>query len=326
MDGRSELGTTYKPLDAFPVIRSRNIEEVRLAIIRSYDARHLNLLCDSEEFEFRANHWQSQNIGLSYLSGAPFQLEFPTANFFRQAFVRGGAEIKFGGIERQVTGDQETCVLPPGASATVAFVPGFEHFGLKIKADYLLSKLGALIGATPSRRLEFDQTTRSDAAAMAHLQRMLTFFAAELDTITPDLVIEELEQALTVSFICCNRHNYAALLENRARPVASWQVRRAEEYIEANWDRPIAIEDLVRVTSASARSIFHQFKKHRGQSPMAFLKQVRLLRARNMLERANLSVTDTAFACGFSNLGHFARDYFKRFGERPSDTIKRSKR
>jgi transcriptional regulator GlxA family with amidase domain len=32
-------------------------------------------------------------------------------------------------------------------------------------------------------------------------------------------------------------------------------------------------------------------------------------------------VTDVAFACGFSNLGHFAKGYYTQFGERPSATL-----
>lgn len=322
-----DTATGRRPLDSFPVIRSRNIEEIRQAFIRSYGARRLDLPHRAECFEFRLNHWQSENIGLLYVSGAPFQLEFPTANSFRQAFIRGGAAIRWDGIERQVM-DRETCVLPPETAVAAAYAPGFEHFGLRIKADVLLGKLAALIDATPVRKLEFDQTRRADEGAVNSLRRMAMFFAAELESAMPALAIAELEQALMVSFICSNRHNYSALLDDRTRSVASWQVRRAEEYIEANWNQPITIEELTRVTSASARSIFHQFKKDRGQSPMAFVKQVRLRHARDMLERRDpgTSVTAAAFACGFTNLGHFARDYFKRFGERPSDTIKRSKR
>ena len=60
---------------------------------------------------------------------------------------------------------------------------------------------------------------------------------------------------------------------------------------------------------------------------MAFLRQIRLQHAREMLLRsdADISVTEAAFACGFSNLGHFARHYFNRFHERPSDTVRRKK-
>ena len=109
-------------------------------------------------------------------------------------------------------------------------------------------------------------------------------------------------------------------------PVA-WQVRRAEAYIETHWDQPITIRALARATAASSRSIFQHFKSSRGQSPMSFVKQVRLRHAKEMLERPDpaRSVTQTAIACGFGNLGHFAGDYFKYFGERPSDTLRRAK-
>lgn len=107
----------------------------------------------------------------------------------------------------------------------------------------------------------------------------------------------------------------------------TWQVRRAESYIEAHWNEQISIEKLSRATAASARSIFHHFKISRGQSPMSFVKDVRLQHAREMLQQAGSShsVTDTAVACGFGNLGHFSSDYFKRFNELPSETLRRSK-
>lgn len=121
--------------------------------------------------------------------------------------------------------------------------------------------------------------------------------------------------------------NDAMLGERFMRGPTTWQVRRAEQYIESHWDQPITIEILARATAASARSIFQHFKSCRGQSPMSFLKQLRLQHAREMLERTDLnrSVTDTAIACGFGNLGHFAGAYFERYGERPSETLKRGK-
>jgi transcriptional regulator GlxA family with amidase domain len=55
---------------------------------------------------------------------------------------------------------------------------------------------------------------------------------------------------------------------------------------------------------------------------------VRLKHARRMLAAPNAETTVTlvAFACGFGNLGHFARDYRETFGERPSETLVRAAR
>ena len=58
---------------------------------------------------------------------------------------------------------------------------------------------------------------------------------------------------------------------------------------------------------------------------MAFVREVRLRHARDMLtdpERAT-NVTAIAIACGFSNLGHFAKYYHLAFGEHPSVTLRR---
>ena len=166
-----------RPLDSFPILRSGNLEEIRQGLIKSYKPRRLNFPHRAEMFELYANHWQSQSLGLSYLTGVPFQLEFPTADFFWQAFILGGADIRFDRTETRLT-NGATCVLPPDSVATAAFNPGYEHFGLRIKADALLNKLAALIDATPSRKLVFDQTARVDDSRTANIRRLVTFLQA----------------------------------------------------------------------------------------------------------------------------------------------------
>ena len=162
------------------------------------------------------------------------------------------------------------------------------------------------------------------------LRKLTALLIAELDGDEPSLspvVLAELEQAILVAFLCGTGHNYSQLLEDRPLGAGGWRVRRVEEYIEANWDQPITIEALAVVADASARSIFLSFKKHRGFSPMTFVKQVRLRRAKELLVDVNsaTSVTGVAFACGFGNLGHFANDYHRVHGEPPSATLNRSR-
>lgn len=57
---------------------------------------------------------------------------------------------------------------------------------------------------------------------------------------------------------------------------------------------------------------------------MVFVRQVRLRHAKAMLSHPTpeTSVTSVGFLCGFSNLGHFARNYFEAFGEHPSQTLR----
>jgi transcriptional regulator GlxA family with amidase domain len=99
----------------------------------------------------------------------------------------------------------------------------------------------------------------------------------------------------------------------------------AEQYIEANWDKPVTIEELVALTNVSARALFKSFSTFRGYSPMTFAKSVRLRQARKMLTKTpGISVADVAFRCGFGNLGHFSRSYREVFDELPSETRNRA--
>ena len=95
-----------------------------------------------------------------------------------------------------------------------------------------------------------------------------------------------------------------------------------------NWEYPITIEALASATETSARSLFANFKKDRGCSPMTFVKYIRLMRAQELLSDGapGTSVSSVAHKCGFRNPGHFAKNYFLRFGELPSKTLKRAKR
>jgi len=322
-------GTRAGPLDRFPAVRSRDPDEVEDALIRTYGARRLKLPHHAQTLDVRANHWQSGNIGLSYCNyGGQVQVEFPGAGFYRQQLaLHGGARIKIDRTQREVT-PYETPVIPPETSLLYDFPTDYEQVVLRVNASALTNKLAAMIGATPRRKVEFEAVTHVDA--LTGLQRLLRFFMTELDNLGPDmppLMMAELEQTLIASFLCSNPNNYSTLLNGTPRSATTWQVRRAEEYIEAHWQEPITIEALAQVASTSARSIFHHFKQSRGHSPMEFVKEVRLQHARQMLMQpdTNSSVTETAFACGFGNLGHFAKDYVKRFGERPSDTLRRAK-
>jgi transcriptional regulator GlxA family with amidase domain len=103
-------------------------------------------------------------------------------------------------------------------------------------------------------------------------------------------------------------HNCSRLLQDTPSRLAPTQVRRIEEYIEANWNQPVTIEASALVANASARSIFHSSREHRGYSPMSFVRRVRLRHVREMLGAPNseTTVTRAAFACGFGNLGDFA--------------------
>ena len=80
--------------------------------------------------------------------------------------------------------------------------------------------------------------------------------------------------------LCGHRHNYSYLLDEEVPDAAPRQVRLAEEYIEANAERGVTLEELAEVTGVSAFGLFGAFRKFRGYSPLEFVAQVRSGRGR----------------------------------------------
>jgi AraC-like DNA-binding protein len=243
--------------------------------------------------------------------------------------LAGSARTSFA--ETEIAFDAEdTGVIPAGVEMRHRNSAGLEQFVIRIDADVLQAKLSAMIGTPVVKSIAFEPRSNFAHPQLQRLRRLIAFIVAEVDRgegAVPPQTLEEYEQLLLVCFLTANQHNFSSLLERAPRPAAPWQVRVVEEYIEANWNKPITIETLAAVTGGSARSIFKAFKETRGGTPMAFVKTVRLEQARRLLQApdANTSVIGIAFACGFLNSGHFARDYRLAYGELPSATLSRAR-
>ena len=204
---------------------------------------------------------------------------------------------------------------------------GHERLTLRVDNAALECKLASLMGGKPKGKFEFEAALNMEQPRAQTLLRMLLFFGRELNSAgseLPAIVLREMEQSIMVTLLSANRHSLSGLLERDSKDaLAPWQVRTAEEYIVANCERPIMIEELTAVTGVSARCLFKSFKRSRNYTPMAFAKLARLQRARQIFGGADeqTTVAGTAFSCGFSNLGHFAKDYRQTFGELPSETL-----
>jgi AraC-like DNA-binding protein len=319
------------PLRRFPVFRTSDPEEFTNALLTRFGARRVEVKSPAR-LRAQGNLVQLQSVGLVYgVSNSGVSVDYPEADRFRLlTAVTGKGEATIGGKAIEINAHQ-SCIVSQGQSARLTADTGHSWFNLRIDPGAFEQKLAYLLGARPSSKLEFTAAVNRDHPQVRNLWRLIQFFSEQLDATSgrlPPLVLRELEQAILVAFLHASPHTFSHLLDREAGDTVPSHVRRAEEYIEAHWDQAITIESLVEVTGAAARSIFRAFQQSRGYSPMVFARMVRLRRARERLSAPDpeTSVTAVAFACGFGNLGHFARDYREAFGERPSVTLARAMR
>jgi AraC-like DNA-binding protein len=290
------------------------------------------VLPDPANFEARLNRVELQHMSLGFSAfSSRLSIRYAECQDVRQHFVLAGGSSTT--IDGKPIGAREgqSFIVPAGRSATIDYIGNSRQLILRIKATALIKTLTALLGSRPKGSLDFDAATNHAHPNAQDLRTLTIILADQLDSSparAPTLAIRELEKAVTSAFLYANRHSFSHLLDRDAIKGAPLHVRRTEEFIEANWDRVIDLDELVQLTGVSTRTLSRAFRAYRGYSPRDFAKQVRLKHAKRMLGEADpaTSVGAVALACGFGNLGHFARDYREAFGELPSETLGSARR
>ena len=104
-------------------------------------------------------------------------------------------------------------------------------------------------------------------------------------------------------------------------------VRRAARYIGTHLDDAMTIGDVAAAAGVAHRTLYKHFHDVRGTSPMRYARDCRFAQVREALLQAGPEdcVTTIAVRWGFCHLGRFSVEYRKRYGETPSQTLRRSR-
>jgi AraC-like DNA-binding protein len=320
---------TVGPLNRYPAIRTSQVEVFEHQLTSVYGATGFDLK-DPSSLAAQGNFVQLSDVALGFGEcGTQVEVWFGETDFARlQLSLRGQCVTRIGNATAMVTPGQPV-LTSPGRPVSLQYGEDFEHLFLRVRSDALTQKLTALLGIPIRQPIEFEPADFPNKELMSGLHKLIQQLVQQLDdgsSLLSPLALKEIEQAITVQLLFAARHRWTALLVQEPLAASETQLRQVEEYIEANCNQAITIESLSEVAGISARTLFRAFERTRGCSPMAFVKKTRLEHARAALENPGhvTSVSGVAFACGFSNLGHFASDYRRLFGELPSDTLKRS--
>ena len=90
------------------------------------------------------------------------------------------------------------------------------------------------------------------------------------------------------------------------------------DWARRNLHRRIGVAALAAQSAMSGRSFFRHFEAATGTSPLAWLRQARLLRARELLEGTALSIADVARQCGFDSPETFRASFRRALGISPA--------
>lgn len=93
---------------------------------------------------------------------------------------------------------------------------------------------------------------------------------------------------------------------------------KAQIWIQENFSKRFPLEDLANKYQMSVRNFTRRFRAATGKSPLAYLQDIRIENARELLQTSNLSVGEVIHQVGYTDAKHFNLLFKKNIGVTPS--------
>ncbi|MCM8854785.1 MAG: AraC family transcriptional regulator [Candidatus Thiodiazotropha sp.] len=328
---RNELttGRPHRRLEKFTLHATRDIDQAREMTSRVYCPHRLDVL-NHRQFDACHNHASIGSCSLNYLD---FRADVKIEPGYIPGFYL--FEIPMNGKAKIVTGKQEVligqgtgAVINPEHYTVMHWDTDCQMLMLKVDEHALIQQLARLLRRPINGSLSFDPALDAKQGAQGSWFRYLDYCLDEIERTPPQQLnsplFAEFRSTLLTSLLLTLPNNFSDALQASDKRVAPCNVRRAMDYIHANFRDTVTIEQLVEVSNVSARSLFDCFRKFVGSTPMQYLRKIRLEKARERLQVGNPddNVTQVAMACGFTQLGRFSAWYKQVYGETPCQTFR----
>jgi AraC-like DNA-binding protein len=95
-------------------------------------------------------------------------------------------------------------------------------------------------------------------------------------------------------------------------------LRRARDLMDREYASPLDVAAIARAALMSTAHFSRQFRAAYGETPYSYLMTRRIERAKALLRRGDLSVTEVCMAVGGTSLGSFSARFTEIVGETPT--------
>lgn len=309
---------------------STDIDEVRSLVGRVIKPHQLSLVGGGARLDARMHHSSLAGLEISRLKYGPavrIQRTTHLNDFFLVQMPLNGATAVQSGARRFDASVRLASVLNPHEDVRMDWSPGSDLLMLRLSKSLVERRLASHIGQALDRPLEFelDFDWKADPAWLnfvSYLAASAPYFAAFGQH---PMMADQLEQMAAGLLLSCHRHNYSDCPRGRGARVLPRHVRRAQEYLHAHAHEPINADCIAENAGVSVRSLYLGFRDFLGTSPMQYLRDYRLEKARaDLTNPSSASIAGVAHRWGFTHMGRFSAEYKRKFGESPSETLRRA--
>lgn len=134
----------------------------------------------------------------------------------------------------------------------------------------------------------------------------------------PPLLVESMAVSLAIAVICsADPVGSRALYESKSGLTYS-KLRRVQEYVEENLSQSISLDEMAKISNMSAFHFIRSFKVAMGTTPVRYVLNRRVEKAKRMMLTTTKSLVEVSLSCGFSNQSHFTTAFKQATGITPS--------
>jgi AraC family transcriptional regulator len=300
-----------------PEVRSEHPEEVRdderqrISVVR--DSRLVPLLPSSSKPASREQPWKDLLLERHTVPAIEIP-EHEHRDFCLHLQTEGSDPMEWWSegknrIERTAPGSM--ILLPPGTRDRLLWRGTSKRIILSFPDDLLKNLVEDAGGAVPS----FQSQWSLQDPALRYLVTEMGREASEgwpLGKLYADLA------ATSLASLLLRRHALEKLFLPETRGgLPGPQLRQAMEYMTANLDRDLHLDQIARQLDLSAFHFARQFRVSTGQTPYQYLMDQRIRRAMQLLRERDWPVSEVAQLTGFGSAVNFTRTFRQRIGVTP---------
>lgn len=158
--------------------------------------------------------------------------------------------------------------------------------------------------------------------------KLMDVLSELFDSVGPgqNLFSETVQTLLTRFLVVSLDKTMGELIEGFRKDIHHPRARYAERvvyrimsYVQANIDRKLTREDIAHQIHLSVRHMNRLFQGETGQSLGAYIHSYKLARAKQLLERSDLTVKQIAYSLGYRELPSFYRMIHRNLGKTPTE-------
>lgn len=321
-------------LERYRLIRTSDHAEARNRLERVLGPHQLVLSGGSLE-NLCLHVCQFGSVLLSYVSlGASAQIELADArsSYLVQLPLGGHAQVRLRD-ERVLAIRQIGAVISPYDPASVQYSADCRQLIITLDRRSLEAHTRSLVHSRLSEPLRFE-LAMNFAAGRARdwhesLKSMVELADKHDGLLDHPSVVADMERSLMTGLLIAQPNTYSSQLHSQATGEERSPAGQAILLIKTYPERDHTVASLAESVGVSVRTLEKEFQRRVGIPPNAYLRDVRLERVREELIATageTKRISAVASRWGLHHFGRFARAYYLKYHEKPSETLQRVRR